>query len=59
MILVKELFMLVVVRSEFHDEYQTCPEFYDDRVHQISAFMHIHTKSYKIFSDTLLAIQIN
>jgi hypothetical protein len=51
--------MLVVVRSEFHDEYQTCPEFYDDRVHQISAFMHIHTKSYKIFSDTLLAIQIN
>jgi hypothetical protein len=56
-IFVKELIPLDVVRSEFHDEYQTCPEFYDDRVHQISAFLNITTETYEIFSETLLAVQ--
>jgi hypothetical protein len=33
-IFVKKLFKLVVVRSELCVEYQTCPEFFDDRAHQ-------------------------
>jgi hypothetical protein len=51
--------MLVVVRSEFHDEYQTCCEVYDDRVHQKSVLLHIHSRSYEIFSEAMLAVQIS
>jgi hypothetical protein len=56
-IFVKKLFKLVVVRSEFCVEYQSCPEFYDDRAHQISALVHIPTESYAIFSPVLPAVQ--
>jgi hypothetical protein len=58
-IFVKELFKLVVIRSEFLDEYQICLEFHGDHVHQSSAFLHISTKSYESFRATLLAVQIN
>jgi hypothetical protein len=33
-IIEKKLFKLVVVKSEFCVEFQTCTEFYDDRAHQ-------------------------
>jgi hypothetical protein len=55
-IFVKEVIPLIVIRSEFHDEYKTCFEFYDDRVHQISAFLHIPTENYEIFRATVLAV---
>jgi hypothetical protein len=57
-IFVKELIKLVVIRSEFHVECQTCPEFYDDRVHKISAFLPVHARSYENFSEAMLAAQI-
>jgi hypothetical protein len=56
-IFVNKSFKLVVVRSEFCVKYQTCPEFYDECTHQSSAFVHIPTESYEIFSPVLPAVQ--
>jgi hypothetical protein len=56
-IFAKKGIKLVVVRSEFRVEYQICPEFYGNRAHQISAFVHIPTESYEFFSAVLPAVQ--
>ena len=50
-------FQLVVIGSGSHDHYQSCPEFYNDCARKISAFLHIRTESYGIFSRSMPAVQ--